>query len=120
MPAVNGEEEGRTHRGMSGVEGGDAGENGADVIFCGQVGEGDGARGGAELEVDDAVGVEGLEDRSGGVGEGGDIIAEGVDVLGEEGEEADRVDENAVERNACNDNSKNSKQTGKEMMDPRL
>lgn len=48
----------------------------------------EGARRGAELEVDDAVGGEVAEDGEGGVPEGGEVVDEVVDVGGEEGEEA--------------------------------
>lgn len=65
----------------------DGGEDGGDVGFGG----GEGARGGAEFEVDDAVGGEGAEDGEGGGGEGGGVVDEVVDVRGEDGEEGGEV-----------------------------
>lgn len=56
-------------------------------VFCYVCG-GDCAWGGAQFEVDDAIGLEVFEDCVCGVDEGWEVIAEGVDVLGEEGEEA--------------------------------
>lgn len=47
-----------------------------------------GARSGAQLEVDNAIGGEVREDGEGGVAEGPDVGDEVVDVGGEEGKEA--------------------------------
>lgn len=54
----------------------------------GQTGVRHGARSGAQLEVDNAVGGEVREDGEGGVAEGPDVGDEVVDVGGKEGEEA--------------------------------
>jgi hypothetical protein len=79
VAAVDGEDEVGLH-GVGGVEGGYAVQDGLDVVVLGYVGRGDSPRSGAQLEIDDAVGVEVLEDGGGGVGEGGAVIAEVVDV----------------------------------------
>jgi hypothetical protein len=85
---VDGEDQVRLHGGVGGVEGGDAVQDGLDVVVHGEVGRGERAWGGAQLEVDDPVGEEVLEDGGRGVGERGAVIAEGVYVSGEEREEA--------------------------------
>lgn len=90
VAAVDGEDEVGLH-GVGRVEGGHAVQDGADVVVCGNVGRRDGPRGGAQLEIDDAVGEEVLEDGGGGVGEGRAVIAEGVDIAREQGEEAEGI-----------------------------
>lgn len=91
VAAVDGEDEAGVHAGV-GAGGalvfGDGGQDGVDVVGLGDGGAGQGARGGAKLEIDDAVGGEGLEDGEGGVPEGGEVVDEVVDVGGEEGKEA--------------------------------
>lgn len=90
VAAVDGEDETRVHAGAGGgaLVVGDGGQDGVDVVGLGKGGAGQGARGGAQLEVDDAVGGEGPEDGEGGVPEGGEVVDEVVDVGREEGEEA--------------------------------
>ena len=51
-----------------------------DVAVLSDGGGGNGARGGAEFEVDDAVGVKGIEDRESGVREGRKGGEEAVDI----------------------------------------
>lgn len=93
VPAVDGEDEARAHgprraRRARGLEGGDGGEDGGHVDR-GRLrgGRGQGARGGAQLEVGHAVCVEVLEHREGRRAERLRVGDEVVDVGREEGEE---------------------------------
>lgn len=86
--AVDGEDQVRFHGRGGGVGGGDAGEDQLGVLLGGEVRGGDGARGGAELEVDDAVCAEGVQHGGRGVGDGCGVGDEAVDVAREEGEES--------------------------------
>lgn len=83
------EDEVRPHRQRNGTSFilPDGSEDGADVGFRG----GEGARGGAQLEVDDAVGGEVAEDGEGRGGEGRGVVDEVVDVGREDGEEGGEV-----------------------------
>lgn len=87
VAAVDGEDEAGVHTwwcaGQCGVGGGVGGlalvvgdgvEDGGDVALPVEAGAGEGARGGAQLEVDDTVGGEGAEDGEGGVAEGGEVV----------------------------------------------
>lgn len=84
-----GEDEIRPHRQRDGrsLIVPDSSKNGGDVGFRG----GEGARGGAQLEVDDAVGGEVVEDGEGRRGERRGVVDEVVDVRGEDGEEGGEV-----------------------------
>lgn len=83
------EDEVRPHRQRNGTSFilPDGSEDGGDVGFRG----GEGARGGAQLEVDDAVGSEVAEDGEGRGGEGRGVVDEVVDEGREDGEEGGEV-----------------------------
>lgn len=90
MAAVDREDEPGVQGGVVvGLEGGDGVQQDRDVLVGGEMGRG--ARGGAQLEVDDAVVGEVAENRGGGVADRGRVGEEVVDVAAKEGEEADVV-----------------------------
>jgi hypothetical protein len=86
MSSVYGKDESCVERRVEVFKVGYRREENVDVLLCGK--EWCWPRGGAELEVDDAVLEEGLQDGGCGVADGGFVCEEGVDVFAEEGEEA--------------------------------
>lgn len=70
---------------------GDAVENGLNVDFFGDPCRRDSSRCGAELEVDNAIGLEIREDGIRGIDQGGEVVDESVDVSGEQWKESRKI-----------------------------